>query len=399
MRICYYRSYQAIYKIISTFLPWRYPSLLEGEGSLDELPAIIKDQKVDCLLIVTDQGIISAGLLYPFVEQVKRLSIDVCIYDKTVPNPTIQNIEEALELYHSNRCMGIVAFGGGSSIDCAKGVAARVARPDKRISEMRGQLKVKKKTPLLFAVPTTSGTGSEATLAAVISHTETQEKYAVNDPVLIPDYAVLDPLLTIKLPAHITAATGMDALTHAVEAYIGRSNTEETKQCSLQSVNLIFNHLPTAYSDGLNKESRKSMQKASYLAGVAFTRAYVGYVHAIAHTLSAFYGVPHGQANAIILPHVLEYYGSSVYKPLAELADAAEICASEESDKEKAVKFIRSIKELNAAMNIPDKVSDIKEEDIPLMVERAHKEANPLYPVPKILLKDDLTRLYHLIKE
>ncbi|MEB1810200.1 MAG: iron-containing alcohol dehydrogenase [Bacillaceae bacterium] len=395
----YCRVYQSMFKIISHVLPWRKPVLLEGENSLRKLPKMIRDQEIRSVLIVTDQGITSLGLMDELLVGLRDYGINYVVYDKTVPNPTIENIEEALEMYLAHTCDGLVAFGGGSPMDCAKAVGARVARPDKSLEQMRGVLKVKKEIPPLFAVPTTAGTGSEATVAAVISNSKTHEKYPINDSVLIPDVAVLDPLLTVKLPPSITAMTGMDALTHAVEAYIGRSNTTETIQCSKEAVKLIFEHLHEAYSNGSNITARSHMQKASYLAGVAFTRAYIGYVHAIAHTLGGFYSVPHGLANAIILPHVLEYYGSAVQKPLAELADLIELTNERDTEEQKAKKFIAAIKQLNADMNIPEKVSGIVDTDIPLMVERAHKEANPLYPVPKILLRNDLVELFDRIKE
>lgn len=319
------------------------------------------------------------------------------IYDKTVPNPTIDNIEEALQLYRTNSCQGIIAFGGGSPIDCAKGVGARLARPNKTIPQMKGILKVNKKMPPLFAVPTTAGTGSEATLACIVSNSDTQEKYALMDTALIPHFAVLDPLLTVKLPKHITSTTGMDALTHAVEAYIGKSNSKQTRQWSVDAVKLIFENLYEAYSNGENMDARTNMQKAAYLAGMAFTRAYVGNVHAIAHTLSGFYNVPHGLANAVILPHVLDYYGESVHAPLAELADAAGVSEPADSTEEKAKKFIQAIKDLNEKMEIPTKVDCILDSDIPLMAKRALQEANPLYPVPRIFLKEDMHTLIRMI--
>jgi alcohol dehydrogenase class IV len=381
------------------FLPWRKPEILDGEGSLKKLPELIKKNGIHKVLVVTDKGVSSLGFMSDLVEGLQSAGIEAMIFDRTVPNPTIDNIEEALDLYKTGHCQGIVALGGGSPMDCAKGVAARVARPEKSIPQMKGELRIRKKTPLLFAIPTTAGTGSEATLAAVISNPKTYEKYAINDTVLIPHFAVLDPLLTVGLPPHITSTTGMDALTHAVEAYIGKSNTAETRQCSREAVELIFENLYEAYSNGTNILARTNMQKAAYLAGVAFTRAYVGYVHAIAHTLGGFYNVPHGLANAVILPYVLEYYGESAHKPLAELADLANLTSKTDSVEQKAAKFIAAIKELNEKMNIPKKISGIVDKDIPLMVKRALKEANPLYPVPKILFKQDLFALYDIIKE
>lgn len=395
----YCRIYQGVFKLVSYILPWRKPELLQGENSLNKLPKLINSKGIDSVLIVTDKGIASLGLMDGLLKGLKNEGVDFVVYDKTVPNPTIDNIEEALQMYKANHCQGIVAFGGGSPMDCAKGVGARVARPHKSISQMKGVFKVLKKIPPLFAIPTTAGTGSETTIAAVITDSKTHEKYAINDTSLIPHYAVLDPLLTVKLPQHITSTTGVDALTHAVEAYIGRSNTTQTKQQSRVAIKLIFENVFEAYSNGTNLVARANMQQASFLAGLAFTRAYVGYVHAIAHTLGGFYSAPHGLANAIILPYVLEYYGESVRKPLAELADLVGISVPTDTLEQKASKFIEAIKKLNESMGIPKKYKGIVESDIPLMVKRAFAEANPLYPVPKIMSKADMLQMYHRIKE
>ncbi|MEL1135752.1 iron-containing alcohol dehydrogenase [Desulfitobacterium sp. THU1] len=394
----YCRAFQSVLKLGTYFMPWRTPKLLEGKNSLGQLPRLIKNNEINSVLIVTDKGISSLGLMNSLLKGLEDHDIKYCVYDKTVPNPTIDNIEEALKLYYSNRCKGIIAFGGGSPMDCAKGVGARIARPQKTIPQMKGLFKVLKKIPPLFAIPTTAGTGSEATIAAVITNQETHEKYAINDLVLIPKYAVLDPALTVGLPPHITSTTGLDALTHAVEAYIGRSNTKETKELSRKAVNLIFDNLFEAYSNGANLVARENMQKASFYAGIAFTRAYVGYVHALAHPLGGFYGTPHGLANAVILPYVLEYYGEPAHKPLAELADLIGISEKTDTTEEKALKFIDAIKKLNQSMEIPETIGGIKEKDIPTMSDRAFNEANPLYPVPRILSREDLIKLYDLIR-
>ena len=328
----------------------------------------------------------------------KAEGLKLTVFDKVVPNPTIQNIEEGLQLYKDNDCDVIIALGGGSSMDCAKGIGARVARPKKSIPQMKGVLKVMRKLPPLVAIPTTSGTGSEATLAAVISNPEKKEKYPINDPVLIPHYAVMDPSLTVGLPKHITSTTGMDALTHAVEAYIGSENTRNTKKYAIEATQLIFKYLKRAYDKGDDIEARNNMQRASLLAGMAFTRAYVGYVHAIAHSLGGFYGVPHGLANAVILPHVIEAYGEKAHKKLARLAEAVGITGN--SDSEKATAFIAAIREMNEYMAIPTKIEGkwtIKEEDVPIMIEHALAEANPLYPVPVIWGYDEMYAMYHKI--
>jgi alcohol dehydrogenase class IV len=307
-------------------------------------------------------------------------------------------VEEALVMYHEHHCKAIIAFGGGSPMDCAKIVGARVARPNKAIGKMKGVLKVIKKIPTLIAVPTTAGTGSEVTLAAVISNSATHEKYPINDFCLIPHYAVHDPELTLKLPPQITAPTGMDAMTHAVEAYIGNSNTSETKEKALEAIALIHRHLLTAYRHPENIEARAGMLSASYKAGVAFTRAYVGYVHAVAHTIGGFYKVPHGLANAIIMPHVLAYYGEAVHQRLAELADHIGISTPHQNNGQKAAVFIQYLRDLNKQMDIPVNIDKIQESDLPEMIKRALAEANPLYPVPKILFADDLRKIYLKVK-
>ena len=386
------RTYQFVMKIAANFLPFRQPEILEG---LEKVPEQIEKLGIASVLIVTDDVLHNKlHLIDGLKEGLEAKGIKYAVYDKTVPNPTIDNIEEGVVLYKENGCNALIAFGGGSPMDCAKGIGCRIARPNKEIPKMKGVLKVMKKLPVIFAVPTTSGTGSEATLAAVISNSVTHEKYAINDPVLIPKYAVLDPSLTLKLPKHITSTTGMDALTHAVEAYIGSSNTELTKAMAIKATKLIFENLKNAYDNGEDIKARRNMQLASYYAGVAFTRAYVGNVHAIAHTLGGFYGVPHGLANAVILPHILDFYGEKAYVKLSELANAVGIKGTTEA---KAKQFIQAVKDMNAYMNIPTTIDGIKEEDIPTMVERAFKEANPLYPVPKIMSKEDFTAMYHEI--
>lgn len=395
----YCRIYQKVFKLAATFLPWRKAELIEGKNSINSLPKLIKNKGIKSVLIVTDKGIFSLGLIDGLLKGLEYEGIDFAVYDKTVPNPTIDNIEEALQLYKVHQCEGIVAFGGGSPMDCAKGVGARVARPRKSISQMKGLFKVRKKIPPLFAIPTTAGTGSETTIAAVITDQNTHEKYPINDLVLIPQYAVLDPTLTVGLPPHITATTGMDALTHAVEAYIGRSNTQETREMSEKAVKLIFDNLYEAYTNGNNIIARENMQKASYYAGIAFTRAYVGYVHAVAHTLGGFYGTPHGLANAVILPYVLDYYGEAAHQSLAELSDLIGISEPSDTMEKKAHRFIKAVEKLNESMQIPQKIRGIQEKDIKIMVERAYQEANPLYPVPRIFTKGDLTNIYDLIRE
>jgi len=262
---------------------------------------------------------------------------------------------------------------------------------------MRGQLKVLKKMPLFIAIPTTAGSGSETTVAAVITDSASHEKYSIVDPSLIPHYTLLEPRLTASLSPFITACTGMDALCHAVEAYIGNSNTRQTRLDALKATELIFHNLYAAFSNGHDITARKNMQEAAFLAGAAFTRAYVGNVHAAAHQLGGMYNTQHGLANAVILPYVLEMYGAKAHKPLSELAAAAGIASAAASSQENAEGFVDAIRKLNAKMGLPDKISDLKAEDIPVMAKRALREANPLYPVPVIFGRKDMEKVYYCI--
>ena len=385
------RTYQKVMKITSDMLPWKEPSIIRGAGSIKKLPYLIKQKGIKKVLVVTDKGLMGLNLLDSLFEGLKSKGIEYVVFDGVQPNPTIPNIEEARQLYIDNGCEAIIAFGGGSPMDCAKAAGARVVKPNQSIPKMKGVLKVRKKLMPFFAVPTTAGTGSETTIAAVVSDPETHEKYAINDLCLRPGYAILDPELTVGLPPHITSTTGMDALTHAVEAYIGKANTKETAERAVQAVKLVFENLYKAYEDGKNIEARENMLLASHYAGIAFTRAYVGYVHAIGHNLGGLYGVPHGLAMSVILPYVLDYYGEAAYDRLADLADAVGITGADNA--EKAKNFIAAVRELNAKMNIPASIDKIKEEDISLLADRALAEGNPLYPVPKIMNKAECVAL------
>ena len=399
MKKCWYRVCQKALKFGMRFMDWSEPELFEGEGAVLKLPQFIKGKGIKNILIVTDKGLMNLGLLEPLFAELKRHGIEYHVFDGVQPNPTIPNIEDCKNMYIENHCEGIIAFGGGSPMDCAKAAGARVVKPKQSVRKMRGYLKVNKKLPPFFAVPTTAGTGSETTLAAVVTDPETHEKNAICDPCLRPKYAVLDPILTVGLPPHITSTTGMDALTHAVESYIGRSNVKSTIKYAEDATLLIHENLEKAYFNGKDIEARKNMLKASFLAGSAFTRAFVGYVHAIAHNLGGLYGTPHGLANAVILPYVLDWYGSSIYPQLAKLADLIKIPNEGMTIEEKAKAFISEIRRMNKAMNIPEKFNFIKEEDIPILVSRALKEGNPGYPVPKIMNAKECEKVVRSLME
>lgn len=389
------RIFQLVFRAALPILPYREPRVI---SSCDDLGGVLGADEGRSVLIVTDSGIVRNGLVAPIVRALDGREIPYTVYDKTEPNPTVDNVEAALRVYRESDCNTLIAIGGGSSIDCAKAVGARVAYPKKSVGKMGGILRVLRRLPTLIAIPTTAGTGSETTLAAVITDTRTQHKYALMSFPLIPHYAVLDPTLTYTLPPHLTATTGMDALTHAVEAYIGRSTTAETRHLALEATKLIFENVERAYSDGTDCEARENMLRAAYAAGVAFSKSYVGYIHAVAHSLGGRYGTPHGLANAVIMPYVLEDYGECVHKKLHRLAVAAGVAREDESHGSGAGKFIAAIRALNERMNIPDKLTGICEEDIPELARHAEKEANPLYPVPRLMTARELEKYYYGVK-
>ena len=394
LRKIYCRAFQKAFHIAIPFLPYRKPKIA---GSVKELPEIIMRHKCTHVLIITDGGIMKLGLTRRLEKALKEAGIPYTIYDKTVANPTTVNVREALELYHKEGCDAIIGFGGGSSMDCAKAVGACAVKPNQSLAQMKGILKVHKKLPLLMAVPTTAGTGSETTLAAVITDADTRYKYAINDFPLIPRYAVLDPKVTLSLPPFITATTGMDALTQAVEAYIGNSTTIDTRRDALKAIKLIFENIDIAYEHGDNIQARRNMLHASFYAGCAFTKSYVGYVHAVAHSLGGQYNVPHGLANAILLPLVLREYGSCIDKKLHRLAIAAGLADKNTPDHEAAELFIRAIEEMKERLGIVNIVKEIQETDILKLAHYADKEANPLYPVPKLMDASELEKFYYML--
>lgn len=390
------RLYQTAFRIALPVLPYRKPQLLED---IHAVSRVYREQGIQRVLLVTDPAISGLGLTEPLRTSLEKEGVKATVYDRTAANPTTDNVEEALRLYHREGCRGLIGFGGGSSMDCAKAVGARVARPRKSLSQMKGILKVRRRIPLLTAVPTTAGTGSETTLAAVITDAGTRHKYPINDFPLIPSYALLDPEVTVGLPPFLTATTGMDALTHAVEAYIGRSTTKETRRDAEEAVRLVFAYLPRAVEQGEDREARQKMLYAAYLAGNAFTRSYVGYVHGVAHSLGGKYNIPHGLANAVLLPFVLEAYGRSAEKKLSRLAEAAGLCPAGTPREEGARVFIQKVKEMKKRFGIPDAFPELREEDIPQLARYAARESNPLYPVPREMDAKELEQFYYMVLE
>ena len=380
-------------------LPWRMPEVIEGPGSIKKLPEFIREKGHKNVLVVTDQSLMKLHLLDTMLEAMAQQQVSYTLYDTVTPNPTDIQVEKGVALYQKNDCEAIVAVGGGSPMDCAKAIAARIARPKKTIEQLQGLLRVMAKIPVIYAVPTTAGTGSETTIAAVITCEKNHHKASINDVSIMPYYAVLDAELTAGLPKHITAATGMDALSHAVEAYTNNKyNTALEKDLCRKAVKLIYENLYTAYENGNNLEARQNMQKAAFYAGRAFSRGCVGYVHAIGHALGGKYGTPHGVAMSALLPLVMREYGEAVHERLAELCDVCGIIA-EGSEKEKAEAFIRWIEEMNEKMQNTKYPPKLETADFDQIAQWAYKEANPLYPVPviwtKAEFKEFLQKIYN----
>ncbi len=392
LRAAYCRIFQTVCKLCIPFLPYRSPKII---GSIRKIPGVLQQYGLDHVLIVTDPGIKKSGLTDQLTDALEDHNISYKMYDKTISDPTTQTVEEAADLYRSGNCAALIGLGGGSSIDCAKAVGIRIARPNTPLPKMKGILKVHARLPLLLAIPTTAGTGSETTLAAVITDAETHQKCTIDDFSLIPRFAVLDPKMTISLPKGLTATTGMDALTHAIESYIGNSTTPASRGDAKEAVALIFENLETAYDNGENLTARRNMLEASFLAGLAFTKSYVGYVHAVAHSLGGAYHIPHGLAVATVLPLVLEAYGSKIHGKLKDLAIAAHLADESTPVWEAAGHFIDEIKRMKKYFDIGDTIPEIREEDIPELAREADKEANPLYPVPVLMDAGELERFYY----
>jgi alcohol dehydrogenase class IV len=395
LKKAYCRTFQAALKLALPLLPYRDPKIV---SRIEEIPEVLKQNSKKKPLIVTDHIIKSLNLTTILENSLKAQNMDYCIYDGVVANPTSENVYAALELYKSNGCDSLIAFGGGSPMDCAKGVGALVARPKKNLSQLRGILKVRKSIPLLIAIPTTAGTGSETTLACVIVDSKTRHKYVINDFPLIPSYAVLDEQVTKTLPQNVTASTGMDALTHAIESYIGRSGNKSTRKDALEAAKLIIENIEIAYSEKTD-ESRRNMLIASHKAGRSFSKAYVGYVHSLAHALGGKYNTPHGLANSVILPIVLKEYGKSAHKKLYQMAVYCNLVDKNATYEEGANAFINKIQELNRNLGIPEHFDFIKESDLKELATYAEKEANPLYPVPQSWDINKLVNVYKIIGE
>ena len=395
IKYIWYRIRQFGFSAFMYLAPLRQAKVIQGAGSIYQIPKMLKKDGKKKVLIVTTPGFIRRGSLEKLFQAFEKNKVEYAVFSKVQPDPDMDCIEEAVTFYKEENCEAIVAVGGGSVIDCSKALGARIARPKKSLQKMQGLLKVMKRIPDIYAVPTTAGTGSEATAGAVITDGKSHYKFTVLDLCLVPRYAVLDPELTVALPPAITAVTGLDALTHAVEAYTNRFCSPAAKKAARDAVKLVYENLFQAYENGNDMKARENMLLASYYAGVAINNNFIGYVHAIAHGIGGLYGVTHGKANAIVMPYVLEHFGKKAEKKLAELAEVTGIQGDGAGLKTRD--FIESVKEMNHKLGIGEKIEELEKKDFEELAKRAVKEGNPTYPVPVIWEKNDFLNVMEKI--
>jgi alcohol dehydrogenase class IV len=380
----------AISRLVQPMLPDKVPVTFVGSDAVSQLCQGIAQTGHKKVLVVTDAVLVKLGIVEKITGRLGEAGIEWCVYDGVLPDPTFDQIDEGLARLRSEKCDAVLAIGGGSAMDASKVIATLVTN-DKPVLKLEGLFKVSNPMLPLFVVPTTAGTGSEATIVAVVSDTEAHTKRFFIDHKLLPSMVALDASLMTGLPQPMTAATGMDALTHAIESYISVAATDDTKRYSVAAVRMIFANLPTAYATGNDMSARSAMALASYYAGVAFTRSGVGYVHAVAHQFGAYYGTPHGLANAIVLPHILEFSKGPAEQRLAELADVIGIEGTGTADK--AARFIGAVRELSETVEIPVTLAALTNPDIAPIAKRALAEAHTSYPVPRYMSQDQCETL------
>jgi alcohol dehydrogenase len=347
-----------------------------GIGSAKETGGQIKALGASKALIVTDKGLSAMGVADKIKSQVEEAGVSAIIFDGAEPNPTDINVHDGVKVYQDNGCDAIISLGGGSSHDCAKGIGMVIGNGG-HIRDLEGVNKTTKPMPAFVAINTTAGTASEMTRFCIITNTDTHVKMAIVDWRCTPNVAINDPLLMVGKPAALTAATGMDALTHAVEAYVSTIATPITDACAIKAIELIAEYLSKAVANGEDLEARDKMAYAEYLAGMAFNNASLGYVHSMAHQLGGFYNLPHGVCNAILLPAVSQYNLIACPKRFADIAKALGENIDGLSVTEAGQKAIDRIRTLSASIGIPTglKALNVKEEDLTIMAENAKKDA------------------------
>ncbi len=379
-------------RAMSTFYTPQKPIVFSGAGSTRKLADLMIRGGQKRPLLVADSFLIKNGMLDELIAFMESEGCSVTIFDGIIPNPTFAVVEAGLNASRQNNCDAVFVVGGGSAIDAAK-VMASASTSKKSLAQLTGFLKVDKPLLPFYAVPTTSGTGSEVTTVAVVSDTETGKKKFFIDPKYIPIATALDTDLLKSLPAPMTAATGMDALTHAIEAYTSRGRLADTDRDAAMAIKLLFEFLPVAFEKGDDLHAREMVALGSFLAGCSFTKAGLGYVHAISHQISAHYDTPHGLANAVILPRVLRFNKPVCASRFASLERMMSEDQSKASDAVLADKFIARVDALAEAVNIPFRLSDLQPSDFGSIAKDALSEARSSYAVPRVMNRNDIYRI------
>ena len=345
-------------------------------------------------LVVTDKSMVKIGISDKIIKLLVESGTEIVLYDAVVPNPTIKNVQEGVDLYLKENCNILIAVGGGSAIDCAKGIGL-IATNGGSINDYEGLDKSEKKLPPFIAITTTAGTASEMTRFTIITDTERHIKMVITDWHLTPTVSINDPELMVSMPPSLTAATGMDALTHAIEAYISTIATPLTDATAIMAINLINKYLRVAVANGKNIEATEKMVYAQFMAGMAFNNASLGNVHAMAHQLGGLYDLPHGICNAILLPHVGKFNLIACPDRFANIAVAMGENIEGLSIIEAADLAIESIKRLSKDIGIPSglKKLGVKEDDFSILADNALKDACGLTN-PRIASKEDIIKIF-----
>ena len=392
MKTVYYKFMAFVVTWLLRLLPRNAPVVYKGVNSalvMCEQVAILGFTRV---IIVTDNFLGGSGILDGIKSTLADTNVEFVVYDGVLPDPSFDQVQAGEALLRTEKCQAVIAVGGGSVLDAAKMMAMLHTNPGP-LEKFDGIQKCKKPGLPLFAVPTTAGTGSEITLAAIITDPVSHKKIPVVDSKMIPGYVALDAEIMKGMPPGITAATGMDALTHAVESYLSKASNEATEIQARAAIRLIFKYLVKAYKDGSDMEARDGMALASFYAGAAFGKTSVGYVHGIAHQLGRVCGTPHGNANAMVLPEVLAAYGDCVHQRLADLARLVNLGETGSSSSQLAGLFIQAIIDMRQEMDLPLQPQDLKLQDVPGIVEEALTEAGALYPVPRYMSADEVRNI------
>lgn len=390
LTVLYSRAMALLSRFMMRSMSVPSPMIYSGSGSSAALCAAIGRFGYKRVLVVTDSMLVELGLVGRVTAELEKCGIAIEVYDAILPDPDFSQVEGGIALCKQACCDAVLAIGGGSSIDAAK-VIANSAGSAQALRSMEGFFKVSGLGLPFYCIPTTAGTGSEATMVSVITDAARSTKCFIVDPKLVPDAVALDASLMTGLPPAITAATGIDALTHAIESSLATVATEETLKKSLAATAMIFRYLETAVKDGENLEAREAMAVASCYAGAAFTVTNVGYVHGLAHQLGALCHIPHGLANALFLPHVLEFYRDTAAPQMARIAAAANIGSEADSDSERAEKLVQAVIDLTEKIGIPKHAESLKPALVDDIVRRALKESHGLYgyPLPKYMRRHE----------